>query len=203
MLNLLKYLLFITLSTFFYSCGSEYSNVNKIDNKLFFYSTNNQLKKEIILNNANQIVGVNTFNDGKLHSKWISKTLVLQDSIEYYGNGKIKTRGYLKDGEKHSLWSYFDRDGHLLIERYFSYGKPTNIWIWYDHHNHGHIENFEIYEHYRDDGQFFRFYQSGKVKEVKNYLNNKLDGLYTLFNNDTNNSIQFATRYHLGKEITY
>ena len=66
-------------------------------------------------------------------------------------------KGYLKDGEKHSLRNYFDRDGHLLIERYFSYGKASNIWIWYSHHN---VDYHQIYEDDRNDGSLTRYYQS-------------------------------------------
>ena len=231
MLNLLKYLLFIVLSALFYSCGSEYSKVIKSEDiirQLSFYSAN-QLKKEIILNENNQINEVITFNDDKLNSTWISKTITLKDSIEYYGNGKIKVKGYMKDGKKHSLWSYFDREGHLLIDRYFSYGKPSNVWIWYSHGHDDEIEKFEIYEDYRDDGKLMRYYQSGCIKDIKSYSNNKLDGRYSLFDDDCDEkyisdnvkrqisndishlfpewapptgTLQFETNYHLGKEIT-
>ena len=196
----MKYILFIISAIFFYSCESEYSKITKRDNHLVFHNFN-QIKKEIILNSNNQIVEISNFNDGNLSTKWIPNNIELKDSIEYYGNGKIKTKGYLKDREKHSLWSYFDRDGHLLIERYFSYGKPSNIWIWYDHHGHRHIEQFEIYEDFRDDGQLTRFYQSGKTKEVKHYLKNKLDGQYILFNNDIDNSVKHRANYYLGKKV--
>ena len=199
MLNLIKYILFIILAACFYSCGSEYSKITKNNNSLFFHGSN-QIKKEIILNDNNQIVEIKIFNDNNLYSQWIPNRIELKDSIEYYGNGKIKTKGYLKNGKKHSLWSYFDRDGHLLIERYFSYGKPSHIWIWYDHHNHHHIKNFEIYEDFRGDGKLTRFYQSGRIKEVKHYANNKLDGEYNLFNNDQENSLQYTTNYLLGKK---
>ena len=73
----------------------------------------------------------------------------------------------------------------------------------YDHHGNHHIEDFTVYEDFRADGQLTRFYQSGKIKEIKNYLDNKLHGEYTLFNNDISNSLQFSSVYRLGKEITH
>tara|TARA_B100000029_G_scaffold312991_1_gene305465 strand:+ start:14409 stop:15020 length:612 start_codon:yes stop_codon:yes gene_type:complete len=197
-----RYITLSLLAILFYSCGSDYSHIAHKDNNLIFYQ-NGQKKKEIILNNSNQIIEIRNFDDSKLSSKWVSSSVSLKDSIEYYGNGKIKTKGYLKDGNKHSVWSYFDRDGHLMIERYFSYGRPSSIWIWYDHHGNHHIEDFTVYEDFRDDGQLTRFYQSGKIKEIKNYLDNKLHGEYTLFNNDISNSLQFSSVYRLGKEITH
>ena len=200
MLNYIKYILFIILVVFLCSCGSEYSKITKQDNTLLLYGSN-QIKKEIILNSSHQIIEIKVFNNNNLTHQWISASLELKDSIEYYGNGNIQTKGYLKDGKKHSLWSYFDRDGHLLIERYYSYGEPSNIWIWYDHHKHYHINNFEIYEDFRGDGKLTRFYRSGRIKEVKHYMNNKLDGEYKLFNNDLNNSLQYTVNYISGKKI--
>jgi len=200
MLNYMKYILFIILTIFFCSCGSEYSKITKKDNSLFFYASN-QIKKEIILDGNHQIIEIRIFNDGNLSSQWIPSSVQLKDSIEYYGNGKIKTKGYLKDGKKHSLWSYFDRAGYLLIERYFSYGKPSHVWIWYDHHGHYDITNFEIYQDFRTDGKLTRFYRSGKIKEIKHYVNNQLDGEYNLFNNDLENSLQYTANYLLGKKI--
>ena len=235
MLNLMKYLLFIVVSIFFYSCGSEYSEIKKDKinsfffgypaNTLDFYKSNQLSKRYIFLGDDKQIFEIHNFNDKKLSFRFLPDSYIeLQDSIEYYGNGKIKTRGYLKDGEKHSLWSYFDRNGHLLVERYFSYGRPSNIWIWYDHHHDNQIIHFEIYEDFRDNGTFTRYYQSGCIKDIKSYSDNKLNGPYTLYNNDckenpsinwidtylgfdttdyTSNkgSIKFKTHYYLGKEV--
>ena len=200
MLNYIRYILFAVLTLFFCSCESEISKIIKENNRLIF-SNSNQTQKEIILNDHNQIIEIKNFNDGNLSEKWVPDNIELKDSIEYYGNGKIKTKGYLKDGNKHSLWSYFDREGHLLIERYFSYGNPAYVWIWYDHKGHHDIEHFENYKDFRGDGELTRFYRSGKIKEIKHYLNNKLDGKYILFNNDFDNSVQYTTNYHLGKKV--
>ena len=93
MLNYMKYILFIILTVFFYSCGSEYSKITKKDNSLFFHASN-QIKKEIILDDNHQIIEIRIFNDGNLSSQWIPSSVQLKDSIEYYGNGKIKTCRY-------------------------------------------------------------------------------------------------------------
>tara|TARA_B100000029_G_C17236034_1_gene837210 strand:- start:4 stop:660 length:657 start_codon:yes stop_codon:yes gene_type:complete len=192
---LIRYTLFIILAIGLYSCGSNSYDISKEDSSIIFYNKNSKLKcKQITFDNSGHITSIQTFKNDKLDTDWVPDNSDLTDMIEYYGNGQIKVKGYFKNGLKHSLWSYFDRSGHLLIERYFSYGKPSNIWIWYDHHNHD-IDYYQIYEDNRDDGYFTRYYQSSNLKEQKEYTNQKLNGNYMLFYDNTNNSIQLSGQY--------
>jgi len=208
----INYIFFILLSIFFYSCNFESDLVIKEDNSIIFYKNKSNTKyKEIKLDPAGHIISIQTFIDDRVDSEWIPTHTGLSDFKEYYGNGQIKVSGYIKDGHKHSLWSYFDRDGHLLIERYFSYGQPSNIWIWYghaDHHGHhenhntdGSISHYEIYTDIRDDGLFSRYYQSSNMKEQKYYIDNQLDGAYSLFYDNPSNSIYLSGQYIAGNKI--
>ena len=183
-----KSILLILSTILFNACDSDSPSIIKSDNKITLFPSS-QIKKELYLNGIGQIIQIETFNDGKLNQIWIPDKTMLEDSIEYYGNGQIKTKGYLvyytsdiqkEHPKKHSLWEYFDRDGHLLIERYFSYDKPTTIWIWYDHDNHE-ISKYELYENYRDHGTLKRYYRSSNIKEEKKYFESQLTGDYTLF----------------------
>ena len=208
----INYILFILLPVFFYSCNFESDIVIKEGNSIIFYKKSSDLKyKEIRLAPGGHISSIITFIDDRIDSEWIPIHTGLSDFKEYYGNGQIKVSGYIKDGHKHSLWSYFDRDGHLLIERYFSYGQPSNIWIWYghaDHHGHsehdntdGSISHYEIYTDTRDDGLFYRYYQSSNMKEAKNYIENKLDGVYTLHYDNPENSLHVYGQYIAGNKV--
>ena len=176
-----------------YSCDSYSHDVIKEDSSIVFYNKNSKFK-QIEFDNVGHIINIQTFKNNKLNTDWVPDNSNLIDMIEYYGNGQIKVKGYLKNGLKHSLWSYFDREGHLLIERYFSYGKPSNIWIWYNHHSHD-IDYYQIYEDDRNDGSLSRYYQSSNLKEKKEYANQKLNGNYTLFYDNINNSIQLTGQY--------
>ena len=111
----MKYILFILISTFFYSCGSEYYEVTKKDSSLLFY-TANQIKKEIVLNDLHQIIQIKNFDDKKLSTNWVVDNVVLQDSIEYYGNGKIKTKGYGPSKPRYSNSSETGRKKNRRVE---------------------------------------------------------------------------------------
>ena len=81
MLNYMKYILFISLTVFLCSCGSDYSKITKKDSSLLFYATN-QIKKEIVLNDSHQIIEIKNFDDKKLSTHWVADNVALQDSIE-------------------------------------------------------------------------------------------------------------------------
>ena len=195
----LNYIIICMLSIFFYSCDFNKSVVIKNDNSILFYNSNNKYQ-EFLLDDNGVIKSIQVYKDGKLDIEWIPEYSNMVDHIEYYGNGQIKIKGFIKNKEKHSLWSYYDREGHLLVERYFSYGKPSNIWIWYDHDSNG-IDHYTIYTNNRDDGFLKRFYRSSNTKEEKNYSSNRLNGSYMLFYDNLKNSIQIKGSYKSGVKI--
>ena len=196
-----NYTIICMLSVILYSCGFNKPLVIKNNNSISFYtSTSNNKYQEFLLDDNGVIRLIKIYKDGKLDIEWIPEYSNITDHIEYYGNGQIKTKGFLKNNEKHSLWSYYDREGHLLVERYFSYGKPSNIWIWYDHHNHE-IDHYTIYTNNRDDGFLKRFYQSSNIKEEKSYSSNKLNGSYKLFYDNLKNSIHIKGSYEIGVKV--
>ena len=195
------YIYILLLSTFFISCGEDSLHVTKKGNAIIFYHSNLKVK-QINLNESGIILNIQTFKNKKLDTEWIADQSNLEEFYEYYGNGQIKVKGHLKNQKKHSLWSYYDREGHLLIERYFSYNMPNNIWIWYDHHDHHEIDKYKIYSDNRDDGSFIRYYQSLNIKEQKTYINNKLNGDYNLFYDNMLNSIHLKGNYLSGAKMS-
>ena len=195
----LNYIVICMLSILLYSCGFNKSEVVKNDNSISFYNSNNKYQEFSLYDNG-AIKSIQIYRDGKLDVEWIPEYLNMNDYVEYYGNGQIKIKGFLKNNEKHSLWSYYDREGNLLVERYFSYGKPSNIWIWYNHHDHK-IDHYTIYTNNRDNGFLKRFYRSSNIKEEKNYLGNKLNGTYKLFYDNLKNTIQIKGLYKDGVKV--
>lgn len=198
MKNILKIIVYSLICVFCISCRFNSSDIDKKDNSIQIYSNDNLIKK-YSLNDNHQILDIHKFNDGVLSSHWISNNIELLDSIEYYGNGQIKTKGYLLSGQKHSLWTYYDREGHLLVERYFSYGQPSNIWIWHNHDDRS-VEKFETYPDFRDNGKLIRYFRSGRLKEMKNYKDGKLNGPYFLYKDNNKNDIIESSFYKMGKE---
>ena len=127
----LKLILSLSLCLFLFACIDKKVVVDKDTSAIIFYESGT-ITKKINLNDKGLIDNIQTFKNNKLESKWIADNSNLNPFSEYYGNGQIKVKGFLKNNQKHSLWSYYDRDGHLLIDRYFNYGEPTSIWILYD-----------------------------------------------------------------------
>ena len=198
--NFINYIYVLALSILFMSCETSSIQVLKEGNSINFYR-NNLKFKEIILDDMGVILTIQNFKNEKLDTEWIADNSNLKEFFEYYGNGQIKVKGYLKNQKKHSLWKYYDREGHLLIERYFSYDMPSNIWIWYDKDNHDLIDKYKIYSDKRDDGLFTRYYQSLKIKEQKVYVDNKLNGDYNLFYDNSLNTIHIKGKYLAGAKI--
>ena len=215
----------IGFSIIFFLTSSSSPNLNSIkkeSNQIILYNSD-QINKIITLNQDNgQIVKIETYVDGKKDHLWVpdySNISNQPDSVAYYGNGQIKEQGYLTEaGQQHSLWEYFDRQGHLLIQRYFNYGDPATIWIWYNHDHHNQIDNYELYDDARDNGTLTRYYRPFKInigqeteetiqniKEIKSYHQNKLTGDYTLFFNALDSSgnqlVQLQGRYGTGDNL--
>ena len=191
-------ILYVLILFLFLSCDiiKDTINISKSEEKLILNNLSNNDRTEIKFDISDKIIEIGLFSDSKLISEWEPVYSQLEDSIEYYGNGQIKAKGYTKDGHFHSHWSYFDREGNLSVDRYFSYGSPTNIWLWYD--KRGDIIQFEIFNHIKDDGNFIKYFRNGKIKEQRNYANTKLDGNYSLHYDNAKNSKKLEGKYKKG-----
>ena len=207
------------------SSNPNLDSIKKESNQIMLYDSG-QINKIITLDTLEsgngRIIKIETYVDGKKDHLWIpdySNISSQPDSVAYYGNGQIKEQGYLTEtGQQHSLWEYFDRQGHLLIQRFFSYGEPTTIWLWYNHDGHNQIDNYELYDDVRDDGTLTRYYRPFKInigqetektiqniKEIKSYHQGKLTDDYTLFFNALDSSgnqlVQLQGKYGTGDNL--
>ena len=205
---LIPFVVALTLVFFFTSSSNpNLDSIKKESDKIILYDSD-QVSKIITLDKNSQIIQIETYVDGHKDKLWVPNYNDISDkpdSVEFYGNGQIKSQGYLKNGKQHSVWQYFDREGHLLIQRYFSLGEPVTIWIWYNHNNHDKIDKYELYDDIRDNGSLTRYYRSGYIKETKSYNQKQLTGDYTLFFNtiDSNGNqlIQLQGEYGAGDDL--
>jgi antitoxin component YwqK of YwqJK toxin-antitoxin module len=54
-----------------------------------------------------------------------------------FGDGTVKARGFLLDGELHGCWQWFRQDGSLMREGEFDRGRQVGVWrTW---HRTGHL----------------------------------------------------------------
>jgi len=75
------------------------------------YYENGNLKSEITVNN-------NDKSDGSAKL--------------YYESGKLRTKGFFKEGKEHSIWSIYYENGKLKIESEWNDGNPNGTWKYYD-----------------------------------------------------------------------
>ena len=137
------------------------------------------LVMRITYNDSGLEISRELFDDLGLVSIWSPNQNLenLKIHTEYFTSGGIKSIGYMLNGEMHGNWSYFDRKGHLHIERYFNVGNPTGIWIWYNDKDQ--VSKFEIYDQSKYEGVFTQFYKSGRLKKRFIYKTGRLNGAYT------------------------
>ena len=62
------------------------------------------------------------------------------------------------------------------------------------------IEKFETHSDVRDNGKLIRYFRSGRLKEIKNYKDGKLDGPYVLYEDNNKNDIIESSFYEMGKK---
>ncbi len=51
---------------------------------------------------------------------------------EYYGDGRLKAVGPMKDGLLHGRWKWYREDGSLMRTGQFAGGERTGVWTTYD-----------------------------------------------------------------------
>jgi antitoxin component YwqK of YwqJK toxin-antitoxin module len=52
--------------------------------------------------------------------------------IEYYGTGRLKSRGFTLAGEMHGAWEFFRLDGSVMRTGEFDRGHQVGIWRTFD-----------------------------------------------------------------------
>jgi len=50
----------------------------------------------------------------------------------HYGNGRVKYRGFLLDGQMHGSWSWYRTDGSLMRTGSFDRGRRIGTWRTHD-----------------------------------------------------------------------
>ena len=191
-----KHTILIVLAVISFSCSGP------ITHKVVEYFDEGDVKTISIFEGESQIQKIEFANDGNilsrsfyqndcLFAKWISADFFDSSNIisNYYGDGTLKSQGYIVDNNMHGHWSHYYRNGELESDRYYFHGQP--IGDWYSYH-HGDI----VVEHYGYDklnGSWIEYYNadlniSGEnkliKKEVSFFNKNQLTGIYQFYYKD-------------------
>ena len=76
----------------------------------------------------------------------------------------------------------------------------TNVCDEIAYNNHD-VDKYELYDDKRGDGSITRYFQSSNIKEIKTYTSNQLNGEYSLYYDNPNNTLNIKGEYLLGSKI--
>jgi len=126
--------------------------------------------------------------------------------IGKYTNGKIAGKGRFENGKPVGLWKYYNNKGFLSYGGYYKNGVKDSTWLFYwdlkrqftktvNTFNNGTLDGKQLEYFITDtlgkvfyckagklDGNFYEFYQSGKLKINGFYKDNLKTGVWTVFN---------------------
>jgi antitoxin component YwqK of YwqJK toxin-antitoxin module len=68
----------------------------------------------------------------------------MNESIEYYNNGKIKSVGILNESKREGLWKFYFEDGKL--EKEISYLNGKHEGLWKEYYENGKVKEETLYK---------------------------------------------------------
>lgn len=88
--------------------------------------------------------------------------------MEYFSKNCLKAEGYVKDGKKEGLWTFYYENGEKFREINYAGGTENGIWIMW--HENGNLYLEKSKKNGKTDGLWKEYYESGKIKEIGEYL---------------------------------
>lgn len=122
------------------------------------------------------------YPSGKKSSEKITLDLNYFSVINYFENGSIKSKGYLKNTKIDSIWTYFNENGIIKSILNFKEGKKNGIQLLYT--DSGQIERKEFFILNEKSGKQY-YYNDGRLNKIESYLQGKKSGREVLFNLDS------------------
>lgn len=98
----------------------------------------------------------------------------------YYSNGYIKALGNYCDKKRCGLWEYFDDKGNILSKENYLNDLLEGDVVFYFGGTGVVMESYE-YKNGKKNGQAFEFYESGAVKILTFYVDDKIEGEFSVF----------------------
>jgi len=95
---------------------------------------------------------------------------------DYYLNGQLRVRGYLKNVNREGLWREWHMNGQLEREGYYKDGNLNGLWRWW--YKNGQLECEGYYKNDKRDGLWQEWYENGQLKVRGHYKNGNRDGIW-------------------------
>lgn len=106
----------------------------------------------------------------------------MKEFVEYYENGRIKSKGFLQGSKKQGKWEFFSENNEILKEENYKDGKLHGLFKrWFEN---GQLAIECEYSKGKCNGKWIEYYENGNKKEEGYYQ----DGNYIVSNfwNDNN-----------------
>jgi len=205
-----KHLIIVILSTVFFSCDT--SLTHKITDsfedgtvKTISVFKGSSLVQKIDFSNDTNILNRSFYKNGCLFGRWTSGEFFEDENLvlDHYGNGVLKSKGYIIDDNMHGHWSHYDRYGKLENDRYYFHGKPVGDW--YSYHD-GEVEVVH-YGYVKGNGNWTEYYNADRniagehrllKKEISFFNNKNLSGTYEYYYK--NGNLKLSGYYFDGKK---
>lgn len=96
----------------------------------------------------------------------------------YYSSGHIKALGKYCNKKRCGLWEYFDNKGNLISkENYLNNLLDGDVMFYFK----GNVIKAFEYKFGQKNGKYFEFYDSGTIKILSFFVDDKLDGEFSFF----------------------
>lgn len=165
----------------------EYTMGEKTGSQKKYYE-NGQIKEDFNFNESSERIGEQKkyFENGQLkeYRKYSDKSERVGDYFEYYENGQIKESGQYdiidNEGRRVGVWKEYYESGVVYrISPHDKKGDRNGVFISFTEESD--TLSFETYKNDKYNGEKVEF-NKGKRSNVKNYKDDKLDGLFENYN---------------------
>ena len=131
------------------------------------------------------LVLIAKYENGKIIGK--RKPDKVEEFVEYHSNGRVKSKGLVKNKKRDGTWKIFDNRGKLIKTVVYADGKMINSSI----HND---EKPKL-----RDGSAVTYHKNGRIKETGKYSKGKKNGTWKEF--DSRGKLLKVKIYNFGKVI--
>jgi antitoxin component YwqK of YwqJK toxin-antitoxin module len=116
-----------------------------------------------------------------VYIKKFSDEEVNGSAYQMFGDIKMDL-GYIKNGEKEGLWTWWFENGEKKNEGTFKDGKENGLHKWW--YENGHKSEERTYKNGKKDGLWTKWYENGQKGIEGTYKDGLEFGLWTYYNED-------------------
>jgi antitoxin component YwqK of YwqJK toxin-antitoxin module len=91
-----------------------------------------------------------------------------------YESGNLMSKGELKNGKEHGIWTNYFENGNTMVKGRYEMGKMEGSWEWFD--ENGNLSKKGTYLNGIEHGEWINFYPNCVVRDSGGYQHSRLHG---------------------------